>query len=61
MTCGLQGARDILLGLKPSQSPPCRQGVADGNLAAFYHLGINAHIDVAEGTPEGGDDVEVAF
>jgi hypothetical protein len=37
------------------------QHIADGNLAACHYLGVDAHVDVAEGAPEGGDDVEVAF
>src|SRR5260370_22897427 len=31
------------------------QRIADGDLAASQHLGVDAHIGVAEGAPEDGD------
>src|ERR1700730_1506916 len=34
------------------------QRIANGDLAACHHLGVDAHIDVAEGGPAGGDRVE---
>src|SRR5262252_7365029 len=38
-----------------------QQLIADGNLAACRYLCIDAHIDMAEGALERGDDVEIAL